>query len=450
MKKLTILLAVAASAFAMASCGGGDNPDKPTQELVKNVSGGSAEEQEAIQTCVKKSIAMVSNKTTMLIGGSYDLAEDNGDFLEVATVWNTKVKSGKRYDVAIEWDFGSSSFVDSITNPDSSHKMVEFNYPGQDGQDGTYTFSISKMTCGGASTTDPQVKYDCNVKKGTFKHYDVSIDDLNAVHRLDDGSYYYSVADETDENHNFFKSQPENVGKAEKGDKYYYVNCPGKVIYTAPDGNWGLIADGDSVMEIYAGDQLNIGTARYPAIEGGYVKVKGNMGHYFGNLQISFITEMKKASVSDLKNGEPTMNYQTITGEMIAGIKNEFGGHKQCVPGANLSNSLAQLDATYVKGSLKNSKGEATTKDSLSNARFTFDVMVGTERVTVAYDYHVDRDGTHGVFDAVKSMVDAEGTFNIKGTLRYCGDDEHGFAQSSTIPGAWQIVPFLADHISAK
>lgn len=451
MKKFTILLAVAASTFALASCGDGGGDDPSVKELVANVSGGSAEEREAIQTCVKKSIAQVSNKTPILIGNSYDLLADNGDFLEVATTYNTKVTSGKKYNVAIEWDFGTSDLVAEVTDPDSVHKMVEFNYPGQGGQDTTYSFSIKKMTCGGASTTDPQVKYTCNVKKSTFLHYDVHVDELNKVHKLDDGSYYYEIADETDANHAYFKSQPENVGKSEKGDKYYYVSCPGKVIYYTPDGNWGLLADGDHVMEIYAGSELNIGPTRYPAMKGDYVKVLGNMGQYNGNIQISYITEMKKATVADLKNGEPSMNYQTITDTMIASIKNELGGHKQCVPGANLSNALAQMEATYVPGTLKGSDGKATTKDKLQNARFTFDVMVGTEKVTIAYDYHVDRDGTHGVFEAVKAMVDAEGTFNIKGTLRFQGDDEHPFAPpTEKFPGAWQLVPFLPEHVSAK
>lgn len=441
MKKLTILLAVAASAFTLASCNGKDEPVKPVTELVKNVSGGTSEEQEAIQTAVKKSIAQVSGSTTMLIGDTtYDLLGDNGDYLSLATTFNTKVTSGKRYDVNIEWDFGNSSFVDKVYDSDASHKMVEFNYPGQDGTSGSYTFGIKKISCGGASSSDTEVSYKCNVVKHSYKYYDVNISQLNAVHDIGGGQLYYEIADETDPNHDYIKSQPENVGKTEKYDKCYYVSCVGKVIYTSPDGNWGLLADGDHFMELFAGSEKNLNTKRFPAIANKYVKVIGHMDKYYGNLQISFITQIKEASASDLAFGEPDMtSYREITDTMIKGIKNEFGGHKQCIAEVELGNSLAKMTGTYVP----NSYAEG------SNGRFTYKIQVGTEKVTVAYDYHVD-DANKTISNQVKAMIDSADAFEVKGCLRYCGDDTHNFAQTEAIPGEWQIVPFLSGHVAKK
>jgi len=450
MKKIITLLVAACSTFALASCGGSDTPT--VKELVSNVSGGTADQREAIQTCVKKSIAQISNTTTVLIGGSYDLSEDNGDYLSLATTWATKVTSGKKYDVYIDWDVSSSAFVRSVTDSDATHKMVEFNYPGQGGQDGTYTFSIRSMSCGEASTMDPKVSYTCNVKKATYKHYDVSIDDVNKVVDIGDGKYGYDIVDYSDSKHVWFKQQPENVDKGDKSG-YYYVNCTGKLIYATPDGNWGLIADGDSIMEIYAGSMYNIKESRYPAMKDKYITVVGNMAHYYGNLQIGYITEMKSANTTDLKNGEPSGLHKVMTANDFAAIKNEFGGHSQCVNGANLSNALVSVNATYVAGSLKGSDGKATTKDKLaSSARFTFDVKVkgvdcADEVITIAYDYHVDKDGSQNVFANISKVIDSTSEFVLKGTLRYSGDDSNGFVQTSTIPGAWQIAPFLSDHI---
>lgn len=452
MKNILKLLVIAGSALTLAGCGGGDSKDGD----VKNVSGGSEEEREAIQTAVRKSIAIIGGSNTVLIGGNYSLLEENGDYLTVATKYNVKVASSKRYDVNIEWDLGTegSGYVSAITDVDSVHKMVEFNYPGQGGAEGDYTFSIKKISCGGASSTNPEVSYKVHVTATPYKHYDVNIKDVYKLQDLGSGKYGYDIIDYSLANP-WFKQQPENVGKGDpKKSGYYYVNVTGKIIYVSPDSNWGLIADGDDVLEIYCGNILNIKPERFPAINNEYVSVVSNLGHYYGNMQTSFITEMKKKSASDLLK-EPTLNYRVIDKDTITGIKNEFGGHKQCVhmggQDINLPNSLAQMTGSYIDGSLKNKDGDPTTVDKIkSSERFTFKISVGGEEVVVAYDYHTDKEGSVGVFNDIKAMLQGSGDYTIKGTLRYHGDDANGFVQSSTIPGDWQITPFLQGHVAKK
>lgn len=442
MKKVTGLLAAGFMALALGSCGNNESDGKIR---VQNVSGGSADEQQAIQDCIsKKTVVSLSGNGSILPGSTTDFLEDNGDFAQLTTSQSGIRVNGKAYTVSLEWAYDKTStyYAESVED-ERSHEIVYFNYPGKGGQTGEFSIKLNKITCGGASSSDTGIEYKANIVGATYFHKDVKIAELNKLKDLGDGNYGYEIVDYvTNPKNAYFTPNPENKGIEEK--QYYYVNCAGKVIYAAPDGNWGLIADGDQIMEIYAGSALDIGPSKYPAMKDSYVKVVGNMSQYLGNVQIGFITQMKRASKTDL-TAEPTMTYAPLTKDIVEQISREDGTHYQCVEGLNLSNSLRTITGTYVPGSLKDKDGKTATKANITNNRFTFDMDIGDgTTVTVAYDYHVDREGTVGVFDAVKSVIDSTAPITINGTLRFNGADTAPFNQ---VGGHWQLVPYLTEHI---
>ena len=423
-----------------------------SDEKIKNVTGGTAEEQKAIQTTGKRSIVTLSGSASIVAGNVTDLAEDKGDYVQL-TVKNSVKISGKNYDVKLVWGVAdpASKFFDEIVDTDDTHQCMFINYPGKGGEEGSLKLVLKEISCGDAKSVDTGLSYDFNVKASTLNYTDVKIKDLNKINNgpinVGDGKTVldagYDVVDYSIA-HPFFKT---NNPDAPSENQYYYVKAAGKFIYNAPDGNWGLIADGDQIMEVYAGSAYNILPSHYPQMKNEYVKVVGNMGMYQGNIQIGFVTRMIKATAADI-DAEPTLSYQTITKDMISSIKTSYG-MKQCVYGANLSNSLSQLTGKFVPGSIKFDSEK--TKEYNRGARFTFDMNIDGEIVTIAYDYHTDKDASWGVglFEKLDELVKDNGasTYTIKGTLRYCGDDSSPFIQNATSPGTWQLVPFLGDHV---
>lgn len=452
MKKMTMLLATGLAAVALAGCGGGSD----TKGGIKNISGGTADEQQAIQNAAEMSIVLLSGGTGIVPTDTVDLLEDNGDYIKVTTSQVVRV-NGAKYTVNFEWGSDASNpYLSGYSTIDPTHGMFEINYPGKNGQDGSIDINLDKVSCGGASSTDTGLKYHCNVKKATYFHKDVKIADLNKLKPIGDGAYGYNIVDYESEPANaYFYKMEENAG-LEKD--YYYVNCTGKMIYSSPDGNWGLLADGDQIMEVYAGAGVAIDAGHYPAISGGYVKVVGNMSQYLGNVQIGWVTAIKKASASDIAK-EPTLTYESITKSMVQAITKgtDASGnpiHYQCLniggQDINLSNALKSFTGKYVDGSLIDGDGKETTVSKIkSGARFSFLVNIGDDstpcNVRVAYDYHTDKAGEVGVFNALKNFISSGETKTIKGTLRFNGADTNPFNQ---VGGEWQLVPFLADHVA--
>lgn len=445
MKKLGVLLAASLiSIGALASCG--DNK----KIEAKNVKGGSAEDREAIQNAVNGAIITTGGGTTILPTSTMEISDnDIGTSYVLLSTSQRKVK--------MEWNVEATGCTYQLIDIDEYHKFVDIAFPKKGEADGSLTFSLAKISCNDAVSTDPQIKYTCPVKAQTYRRSDYKIADLNKVvakaievknkkgEVIATADAGYDIVDYTLLNPYFITN---NADAAEK--QYLYVNTPGKIIYNTPDGNWGLIADGDQVMEYYAGGAYNLNEKTFPAMMDGnkYVSISGNMGMYLGNIQLGFITDMKKIDASLVT--EPTMNFQEIDETALNAIKNEFGGHKQCVVGANLSNALYEVKGTYVPGSCK-VNDKASTSVAVGT-RFTIQVkLAGSEEVvTIAYDYHVCKEATDKtMFNTLKALVQANeaSVVDIKGTLRYVATESQPFYQTAAVPGQWTLVPFDATHV---
>lgn len=445
MKKIPILLVAGIATLGLASCG-----DKEAEEVgqlvtgpVQNIKGGTVDEQQAIEDVADMSIILKSGSTGVTPEDTEVLLEDEGDYVYVVTSQLVKV-NGTVYTVKLEWTSDTSNtYLSGYSTLDSTHGIFEINYPGKYGNDGALTVKLGKISCGGAHSENTTLAYNFEIKKGNWYHKDVHISELLKTKVVDEakGLYGYDIVDYVTKPANaYYYPNPENAGQ-DSTKQYYYVNCFGKFIYNAPDGNWGLIADGNKVMEIYAGSALNILPTRYPALNNKYVKVVGNMSQYCGNMQIGFINEIKKATAADLEQDFTSPIYEELTAAQLANMTPGL----QVVNGLNLTNALKSVKGKYVAGSVSGSVA--------LGSRFTFKVDVGGKQLTVAYDYHVDKYGDDVDTSSMKLVIDqlkavmANPTqeFEIKGTLRYAGSNTNPFNQTS---GEYQLVPFLGEQIT--
>ena len=346
---------------------------------------------------------------------------------------------------------------------DGVHDLIEIKYKGFSTEEGTFNWKLAKIVCGEA-VSNANIEYSAKVKNETYVHDHITLADLYAITDeektvvVNNITYKYPATfDKIDYSENsqnkgayspFFVA---NNPDAPEENEYYFVSIPGKIIYTSPDGNWGLLADGKNVLEIYSGSGTAFVADNWPNLLNKYVRVEGNMAVYNGNMQLSYVTKI--AALSDAEKAtiaEPEpLQFRSMSESALADLKVEgYTNEKQAVmyaDGGCLMNGLAEVTGTYINGSLKVGE-DAVSPDSLSNsARCTFELKVGNEKIVVAYDYHTDRDGTHGVMAALKAALKGSGNITIKGTMRY--NSTKGFICEGNT-GVWNIVPFLADHIA--
>ena len=235
-------------------------------------------------------------------------------------------------------------------------------------------------------------------------------------------------ANAADTNFEFFDEATGKI-KTNHGQNFYYIAVSGKLIYKAPDSNWGLLADGDHVAQLYRLDQC---TDNDKAVVGNYITVYGEIGNGYGNVQISYISKIKvledHSSIT-----EPTMNYANVTAGMLT--KGDANFKSFC---SGVSNSLYQITGTVKAGT--------DLATFTGGSRLTFVVVIDGVEMTIAYDYHVAKNNTEltNAFKNAISPLKGGDTVTIKGTLRWSNaNGAHEFSEN----GAWTITPFEASGI---
>jgi hypothetical protein len=300
--------------------------------------------------------------------------------------------------------------------------------------------------------------YNATTRNEEYYHQDATIAEVNAVtdeelvvtargstHKFASTFDMVDYEDDPDKD-KYSPYWPTNNPEGEK--KYLYLNVKGKIIYTAPDGNWGLLADGDQCLEFYAGKGTPFVTSNFPNITKDRVLISGNMSQYNGNIQLGFITKIKE-SLENEGIEEPVLTYPELKEADIAAFKVEgYTCEKQAIDG--FSNSLHSVTGTLVADSILDKEGNVVKNiDSLANNRFTYQLQVGEQVMTVAYDYHTDKEGQVGLFNALKTALKKGGQMTVKGTMRYNGNDDDCFITEGN-KGVWNIVPFYTDHVVSK
>ena len=460
MKKIKIFTLLPLVAILSTGCslfGNKEEEESGGDEVVYTINptieGGTEAEKTAILDTVNyKAITYLTgdNGATIRPGRNYTLKEDKGDCIYLVS----KQKSPNGKEVEIEWEYDKDQeyFLKEFTI-DERHKYIDIDYKGYDHREetGKFEYRIKKITCGSATVTEaPELRYSVNIKNFTYKFEAFTAEEINKVTnevkyvdmRTESNHHApvyvypatYDIVDYEDHGEKtyspYFPVLEENKGA---DDAYRYVNVKGKIIYTAPDGNWGLLADGNEIVEIYAGSGTKFLPSNYPNLSNQYVEVYGDMAQYHGNMQLSFVKKIKAIDASEIT--EPTVTYNALSESDIASFKQTYPGvtsDKQVVAG--MINSLRSVTGRIDLSTLKDNNGAAVALEDLQDNRYTFELVVGDERITVAYDYHVGRNTNNGIFNAFKQKLVNNALVTIKGTMRYSGSNSLPFLSLSYDP----------------
>lgn len=417
--KKSLLIALGALCVAgLAGCRGNEGG---------TTSYGAEVEAAAIQKVVGGNLALIENVTPLIPGQVSELDGDKNDNITVVARQLVPV-NGVKAEVLVDWTYDSSTgLVDDfhVLEGGDTNKVFEFNYPAKGAENASFEFTATPK-CG--NTTGDPVKFNVSLlaMKRVFPEYKLS--EILALNEA--GTCYQHV---TDAAKGYWESN--NV---DAGDNYMYITTFGKVTYLAPDGNWGLIADGSLYCEIYAGSGTKLNNKYFPGLEvGNWVKVRGEPSNYKGNVQIGYISMVKKVNQGTMV--EPvavkTMN------EAYLNSYSQFNGDM---------NAVFTVDGVF-NGNVKNKNGVAiTSADQVPNDRYTFEIKVGEKVLVIAMDYHTWRDADANQTDLFTVYRDAifgksvGNAITVKGTLRFVMNGASVF----TNDGTCQLTPFLSGDIA--
>ena len=413
------------------------------------ISGGTNEEKIAVITVINNIDYCFNSKEVALFPNSSGIRfeEDEQDYIRVLN----KVTIDSLV-VEITWDFPEQPTYDYKVAVNEYFDIHYIKYPGVGGLEGTISWSISKIQCGEAVTTDVDANFTGKVIPGTREFKKMTLEEI------------YSVSDEeesfTVDNQTYtFPSTSDIINYEFKNgqgyspwwkvdnpvENYIYTEVFGKVIFVSEDGQWALLADGSHVIEVYSGALLNLNTEAYPELANKYVKVKGEITHYNGNFQLGFIRSIRALSGAEKAEVvEPSMSeFNELTVGKLADAR---------LPDET-TKVYKQFSREYEHNQLVSVTGTITSdKISGGNGRFSFELTVIEDfKVEIHYDYHTDKYSS-SVKNALESVCFKGASVTIKGTLRVShGDRSLVPYDTTTLKGTGvnlTIVPFDVSHLA--
>ncbi len=416
MKKTRIagLLLSIATAGVLASCG------NPAQELA------------ACEAALTKSIATVTG-TPLSSAVKTELSGDSNDIVTVTTKQVVNVE-GNKYTVDLSWSW-DEEFNDLITqkaaNDDDTHAKLYFNYPSKAEQEnGLDTkFKVEAKVNKQVATAE----YSVHLAPCTYKFNEMTIAELYAL--KDSGDTFA------------FMNEDGDRISTNYGQDFYYVKVSGKLVYVAPDKNFGILADGNHYVYLF---KINKYGDPGAAVVGKYFRISASISQYYGHIQLSYIKNIEE--LDDHSNiAEPTK--LTITNDI-----NEKGsaGFKPFYADDTISRMIEPISGVATNPMIGVKSGNTTvmvasTFGAFTGAvRFTFDLKLDdTHTITVAYDYHTGKSDTKSgtatreAFTKVLTAVtDGSTKLTVKGYLTF-----NNPSNSIGPDGAWQIVPLEAGDI---
>lgn len=440
--KLISVLTGAIFSITLTGCGGrGPTSAVPTSEQptsIQPTTSQTGNEEKAMNAVMEGNVAAINNTTALIPGQTSELSGDEYDNITVISKQLKKV-DGQNYTVEVNWTYTVENVVKSFEplKGSESNKVFYFNYPTQGQADVEFSFT-GTPTCNGVTGT--AVTFNVKLCAETLVFPEYTLAEILATEQkpsatTEASSTYTGISftHVTNPEKGYWESNNIKPGAT---FSYMYVTVKGKVMYLSPDGNWGLIADGATYLEIYAGSGTQLMDKYYPGLEvGNYVSIRGEMSHYKGNVQLSYISRVSKIEKGSI--ADPA-DYKTLT-EAYEFVNNQFSGDM---------NALVSLTGTY-NGNLKDSNGGDVSADNLQDARFTFEVKVGSKVVSIAYDYHVSKveEGQPKVFDTYKAFLQGKSVgdpITVKGTMRFVFSGSNVF----TNEGSFAITPYNATDLA--
>ena len=415
-------------------------------DIIAKVSGGTSVEKEAIAEALRIENRVNAGGIYASYRDTYAIYEDDSDLITLSNKIIAEV-DGNKIDVALTYDLvGLGDYLFGTTlSKDNRKTNVALNFPSRGTEDAFVYLKLAGLSCGTAKLENVNIKYNFKLIPTQYIYASMTLDEIYSVTHEQYFSTMGVTYPETFDIIDYDQRTPYYRSNNPESDRpYLYVQVKGKIVYIAPDGNYALLANGDKAIEVYAGAAMNLREDEFPYLQNKYVEIYGNMGHYSGNMQLCYVTRIRPCSPSEIT--EPTINPEQITEETIKGFKVEgYESQLQTVDG--LMNAIRSVRGTYVEGSLK-SNGSSVNEMTSSNSRYTFELQVGEEQLTVAYDYHTDKNGDLGIFSKVKEIITSKKTVTLVGSMRYNVDHSYGFNPYATRGGHWTIVPFDGNLIT--
>ena len=427
MKLNKLLMVSAASLLSLATLTG-----CPKAEVA------TADQLEAVEKALKQTVLTESGAGSQVVAGSpTDLEGYKNVSLTMTKVRNKlKVSSGEKVDVTIDWSYDSSleQYVRSFQEFDNEHDLMKFNYGhAQTDEHGDVIDPTYKT---GYTTTEFKLK-------ATAKAGPASLEKEFIVNLKHNASVYdkLSIAQiyETEGGQYKWQKDKKNI-KGNHNQTYYYVEVSGKVEYVSPDKNWGLLSDGNHMIELY---QIKESTDKDVCEVGEYITVKADISQYKGNVQLAYCNFMEK--MADHASITPLVTVGELSGNINQ--KGEEGYQTYC---SGIGNNIGTLTDVAVKelrdkdGNVVSAGFSAFNKD----ARQIIVVTKGGHDIWIAHDYHTAANSA-AFGDELSSVVKSLSVgdhVNFKGTLRYAKDGDEPFDEG----GEWQLTPYQAgDFVKA-
>lgn len=387
--------------------------------LLGGCRGGSSNGQAAVDKVMGGNVCMLNGVTPIVSGTTSECSGDTNDYVQVVTKQIVAVNDAK-VTVDVAWSyagFEADVFRFRTIDGDDYHKNFEFNYPAIGAAAKAIEIVATPSVDGKAFTA---VKFSLSLKAMTVNFPEWSISKIYELN--DEGTMFKHVSDATK---GYYEgTQPEGTDP-----NYCYIKTYGEVVYLAPDGNWGLIADGEKWIEIYAGAAYNLSSKTYADLKvGAKVYVYGEVTHYLGNVQVGYISKVVEMS-------DP----QRVTAPSAVKTLDEafFTANKQICQDMNRF--------VTVSGKFK------SKSISVDSARGTFVITIGSKDVTIAYDYHTAKEGSSTLFSEMKTILDSATTattITVKGTLRWANTSKEASPVYGNTAGMWTVVPYLPGHVA--
>lgn len=321
--------------------------------------------------------------TTLSQTEAANWAGDDFNVIRAAKTMSIRVRdiSSDRLNVTLTWSYPeeSATYVHAVTDVGdtegaATHQLIEFDYYNIPA-DQTIAFPLTvTASLDGYTYTSSRV-YNFNLTACTYTYPEMTLEQFYA--RGTDGRYTWC----------------DQTNATIEGYEHYIVSVKGYVVGYAPDGNFAIIASGNRYVQLYAGSAMDLMPSSRPALTvGNLVEVRGQVDVYYGNVQIAFIHTVWDAG-EDSSIAQPSGEWAITETEWEA-LHQYDGNHSRAVT----------ISGEYA-GDLRDQSGNRI--DSFTaGARCSFKMTVGGETITVAYNYHVNRNNT-GIGDEYAEIIDS-------------------------------------------
>lgn len=399
--------------LALAACDGGTEGGSSAGS-----SGNPSVSDEVAQQAVEKALGTAAictvNGSPVIPGNPTDLFADSNDKAKLSLTQVVNI-NGEKLTVSLDWatEAEGVSFENIVPEGGgaSTHQLMSFTYPESAGMTSTVDFQVT------ASYQDVSMVEDTYTV--TLNGPEIIYDELTLAefYEVDpaDGRYYW-INDE-------YKIQGNH------GQNFYYVKMKGVVQYLAPDGNFGVIGDGEHSLMIYSGSNMDLKPSAYPALTiGNTVEVTGNLSSYYGAPQLAFITSVETVDASSCT---APVELGNINSAIYSSLEHYDGNDYR----------LGTLDNAVYTGNVYNSSGDKISASDIDDGkRFSFDVLLGSTTVRVSYDYHTGKGDVDIGAEIKKDLRNATAgstAFDISGFIRWQAAENN----LETTAGSYNFIP---------